>query len=292
MASPIVKKVLDRLEGERQLKILESNNEIKQPKLWARAKELAEGRHKVYSSDAHGWAIRWYQQKGGVFELDEGVLGAASGAVLGGAVGGPLGAVAGAALGSKVDVLGKKKAKSPAAEEEKDRKDDKLFGSPNKKKDPNAEDKAAKAAKRERLARAIEKDKLDNAKAKIQKEHHQKDADGNEIPHDIEEAKKCGEKRHPRDQKELDKAQEYIKKNPNFGKVSEDKAFNFVRDKLKKKYGSGVLTTGEKPPAPTDAQKKAYKKQQEKIAKERAAEFAKDPSQGRYPPGYSNRGSE
>ena len=221
MASPIVTKILDKLEGEKQLAILESNNEIKQPKLWARAKELAEERHKVYSSDAHGWAIRWYQQKGGVFELDEGVLGAASGAVLGGAVGGPLGAVAGAALGSKVDVLGKKKAKSPAAEEEKDRKDDKLFGSPNQKKDPNAEDKAAKAAKRERLARAIEKDKLDNAKAKIRKEHHQKDADGNEIPHEIEEAKKCGEKRHPRDQKELDKAQEYIKKNPNFGKVSE-----------------------------------------------------------------------
>ena len=67
MASPIVKKVLDKLEGERELKILESNNEIKQPKLWARAKELAEERHKVYSPDAHGWAIRWYQQKGGVF---------------------------------------------------------------------------------------------------------------------------------------------------------------------------------------------------------------------------------
>ena len=68
MASPIVKKVLDKLEGERELKILESNNEIKQPKLWARAKELAEERHKVYSPDAHGWAIRWYQQKGGIFE--------------------------------------------------------------------------------------------------------------------------------------------------------------------------------------------------------------------------------
>ena len=67
MTSPVVKKVLDRLEGERELAILESNNEIKQPKLWARAKELAEARHKVYSPDAHGWAIRWYQQKGGVF---------------------------------------------------------------------------------------------------------------------------------------------------------------------------------------------------------------------------------
>ena len=214
MASSLVKKVLDRIEGERELKILESNNEIKQPKLWARAKELAEQRHKVYSPDAHGWAIRWYQKKGGIFELDEGILGAASGAVLGGAVGGPLGAAAGAALGSKVDVLGKKKAKVTTGSQ-------KVTSKPEEKKDPNAEDKEAKAAKRERLARAIEKDKLDNAKAKIQKEHHQKDADGNEIPHDIEEAKKCGEKRHPRDQKELDKAQEYIKKNPNFGKVSE-----------------------------------------------------------------------
>ncbi len=76
MTSPVVKKVLDRLEGERELKILESNNEIKQPKLWARAKELAEAKHKVYSPDAHGWAIRWYQQKGGVFDLsiDEGKL--------------------------------------------------------------------------------------------------------------------------------------------------------------------------------------------------------------------------
>ena len=68
MASPIVKKVLDKLEGERELKILESNNEIKHPKLWARAKELSEERYKVYSPDAHGWAIRWYQKKGGIFE--------------------------------------------------------------------------------------------------------------------------------------------------------------------------------------------------------------------------------
>ena len=71
MASPLVKKVLDRIEGEKELKILESNNEIKQPKLWSRAKELAEQRHKVYSPDAHGWAIRWYQQKGGIFENKE-----------------------------------------------------------------------------------------------------------------------------------------------------------------------------------------------------------------------------
>ena len=127
MASPIVKKVLDRLEGERELKILESNNEIKQPKLWARAKKLAEQRHKVYSPDAHGWAIRWYQQKGGIFEC-------------------------------------------------------------------------------------------------LVTEHHQKDADGNEIPHDIEEAKKAkknADRKDRGDQEEFERAQEYIKKTPTFGKVNE-----------------------------------------------------------------------
>ena len=159
MASPIVKKVLDRLEGEKELKILESNNEIKQPKLWARAKELAEQRHKVYSPDAHGWAIRWYQKKGGIFELDEGILGAASGAVLGGAVGGPLGAAAGAALGSKVDVLGKKKAKVTTGSQ-------KVTSKPEEKKDSNTDDEAAKASKRARLAKAIENDKL-------QREHNE-----------------------------------------------------------------------------------------------------------------------
>ena len=42
--------------------------------------------------------------------VEEGVLGAASGAVLGGALtGGPVGALAGGALGSKIDVLGGKK---------------------------------------------------------------------------------------------------------------------------------------------------------------------------------------
>ena len=67
MTSPVVKKVLDRLEGERELAILESNNEIKQPKLWARAKELAEERFGVYGVKAHSWAYKWYEQKGGTF---------------------------------------------------------------------------------------------------------------------------------------------------------------------------------------------------------------------------------
>ena len=73
---------------------------------------------------------------------------------------------------------------------------------------------------------------------------------------------------------------------------AEDKAFNFVRNKLKAKYGDGVLTTGEKMKPPTAAQKKAAAAHREKIAKQQAAEFKKDPSQGRYPPQYSNRGSD
>ena len=73
---------------------------------------------------------------------------------------------------------------------------------------------------------------------------------------------------------------------------AEDKAFNFVRNKLKAKYGDGVLTTGEKMKPPTAAQKKAAAVHREKIAKQQAAEFKKDPSQGRYPKGYSNRGSD
>jgi len=72
----------------------------------------------------------------------------------------------------------------------------------------------------------------------------------------------------------------------------EDKAFNYVVSKLKKKYGDGVLTKGDKIKPPTAAQKKAAAAHREKVAKQQAAEFKKDPSQGRYPPGYSNRGSD
>ena len=72
----------------------------------------------------------------------------------------------------------------------------------------------------------------------------------------------------------------------------EDKAFNYVVSKLKKKYGDGVLTKGDKIKPPTAAQKKAAAAHRAKVDRENAAEFKKDPSQGRYPPGYSNRGSD
>ena len=67
MASPIVNKVLDRIEGEKSLNILESNFDTSRPKLWARAKELAEERFGVYGVKAHSWAYKWYEQKGGTF---------------------------------------------------------------------------------------------------------------------------------------------------------------------------------------------------------------------------------
>ena len=72
----------------------------------------------------------------------------------------------------------------------------------------------------------------------------------------------------------------------------EDKAYQYVVSKLKKKYGDGVLTKGDKIKPKTAAQKKAAAAHQAKVDRENAAERAKDPSQGRYPPGYSNRGSD
>ena len=65
--------------------------------------------------------------------------------------------------------------------------------------------------------------------------------------------------RGKRDQAELDRAQEYIKKNPNFVKVSEakDAAFDYVVNKYRKKYGKDVVITKDspKPKPPSDAEK-------------------------------------
>ena len=231
------------------------------------------------------------------------------------------------------------------------------------------------------------------AKRKLARKVHAKYVSGSEdnVPDDIRESKfKEAEKkkgRHPRDQKELDRAEAFIKKNPNFGKKvneakvdvgkspeqkekdrnvrrfgvshnvaghgklrralhrsdrgdkkikgdksayvemeakknpnnlveprdgvdsakevnratrkaafrpfnKEDKAYDYVVSKLKKKYGDGVLTKGDKIKPKTAAQKKAAAAHQAKVDRENAAERAKDPSQGRYPPGYSNRGSD
>ena len=67
--------------------------------------------------------------------------------------------------------------------------------------------------------------------------------------------------------------------------VKEDKAFEFVKNKLKAKYGSGVMTTGEKMKPQSAAEKAKARAHQAKVDAENAAERAKDPSQGRYPKG-------
>jgi hypothetical protein len=65
----------------------------------------------------------------------------------------------------------------------------------------------------------------------------------------------------------------------------EDKAFNYVVSKLKKKYGDGVLTKGDKIKPQSAAEKAKARAHQAKVDAENAAERAKDPSQGRYPKG-------
>ena len=72
----------------------------------------------------------------------------------------------------------------------------------------------------------------------------------------------------------------------------EDKAFNFVLNKLKAKYGSGVMTKGDKMPEPTAAQKKKNAAIRAKRAKEDHRDPTEKASDGRYSDRYSNRGSD
>ena len=73
----------------------------------------------------------------------------------------------------------------------------------------------------------------------------------------------------------------------------EDKAFNFVLDRIKKEVGKSGYVSKNNPRKPQSAADKAKARaHQAKVDKENAAERAKDPSQGRYPKGYSNRGSD
>ena len=66
----------------------------------------------------------------------------------------------------------------------------------------------------------------------------------------------------------------------------EDKAFNFVLDKIKKEVGKSGYVSKNNPRKPQSAADKAkVRAHQAKIDKENAAERAKDPSQGRYPKG-------
>ena len=72
----------------------------------------------------------------------------------------------------------------------------------------------------------------------------------------------------------------------------EDKAFNFVVNKLKSKYGDGVLTKGDKMPELSAAQKKKNAEIRAKRAKEDGRDATEKASSGRYSDRYSNRGSD
>ena len=66
----------------------------------------------------------------------------------------------------------------------------------------------------------------------------------------------------------------------------EDKAFNFVLDKLRKQHGKDNIVTKDSPMKKQSAADKAKARaHQAKVDKENAAERKKDPSQGRYPKG-------
>ena len=66
----------------------------------------------------------------------------------------------------------------------------------------------------------------------------------------------------------------------------EDKAFNFVLDKIKKEVGKSGYVSKDNPRKPQSAADKAKARaHQAKVDAENAAERAKDPSQGRYPRG-------
>ena len=74
--------------------------------------------------------------------------------------------------------------------------------------------------------------------------------------------------------------------------MKEDKAFNYVLGKLKDKYGSAVMTKGDKMPEPSAAQKKKNDAIRAKRAKEDHSDPTEKASDGRYSDRYSNRGSD
>jgi hypothetical protein len=68
--------------------------------------------------------------------------------------------------------------------------------------------------------------------------------------------------------------------------MEEDKAFNFVLDKIRKEVGKDGYVSKNNPRKPATPQQKAkVRAHQAKVDKENAAARAKDPSQGRYPKG-------
>ena len=64
--SPISRKFLEQIDGEKELQYLEEKNKPTNPSLWSRAKALARSKFDVYpSAYANGWAAKWYKKRGG-----------------------------------------------------------------------------------------------------------------------------------------------------------------------------------------------------------------------------------
>ena len=97
-----------------------------------------------------------------------------------------------------------------------------------------------------------------------------------------------------RKDKEKEERRKYVSDFDPIDKVNEadDKAYNYVVSQLKKKYGDGVLTKGDKMPQPTAAQKKKNAEIMAKRAKEDHRDPTEKASDGRYSDRYSNRGSD
>ena len=78
-----------------------------------------------------------------------------------------------------------------------------------------------------------------------------------------------------------------------FASEGTDKAFEYVKKQIAAKYGKSGYVSKDNPRKPQSAADKAKARaHQAKVDAENAAERKKDPSQGRYPPGYSNVGSD
>ena len=64
--SPLVQKILERIEGERELQTLEEKNVPTKPALWSKFKAQAKAKFDVYpSAYANGWAAKKYKAAGG-----------------------------------------------------------------------------------------------------------------------------------------------------------------------------------------------------------------------------------
>ena len=68
ISSPMVQRVIERAEVAKELKTFEEDNTFNNPKLWDRAKKLAEEKFSFYSHEAHDWSCKWYKQKGGTWD--------------------------------------------------------------------------------------------------------------------------------------------------------------------------------------------------------------------------------